>query len=156
MATRIRDKKTDQYRKLARVLADQALHQIKVGIHAEDAAYTYPNGMTLGEVAEIHEFGLAEPRVPRRSAIVGWFDENLPSARWKLMREMRLVAKGQQPYAEALKIFAEWAARRIRDRIDDRTAFAPNAPSTIEKKGFDYPLVESGVLRHSIKGTVDE
>lgn len=155
MGVTVKDTRTSGYDALVRTLSDQALHQVQVGIDAEDGAFTYPNGMQLSEVAAIHEFGL-NPAIPQRSFVRGWFDENLPRVRLRLREEMVKVVKGNQSYAKGLQVFADWCAREMRDRIDSRSALTPNAPSTVAKKGFDYPLVEDGNLRAAIKGKVDQ
>lgn len=45
--------------------------------------------------------------------------------------------------------------KRILQKIDNRIS-PGNAPSTIEKKGFDHPLVDSGNLYSSITYTVND
>ena len=152
---KVTDTRKPGYDALIKALSDQALHQIQVGIDAEDGSFTYPNGMTLSEVASIHEFGL-NPRIPQRSFVREWFDENTAACRLRLREEMLKVVMGRQSYEKALQVFAGWAARGMRDRIDTRAALTPNAPRTIAEKGFDYPLVEDGHLRHAIKGKVDK
>lgn len=45
-----------------------------------------------------------------------------------------------------------YAAANIVETLDNApTLFAANAPYTVKKKGFDYPLKETGRLRKSIK-----
>ena len=39
---------------------------------------------------------------------------------------------------------------------DPRNNWAPNAPSTIKRKGSDRPLIDTGALRASIQGIVSE
>lgn len=147
--------KDNGYNALVKTLTEAAHAQVNIGISAADGAHAYDSGRSLAEVAEIHEFGL-DPRIPQRSFVRGWFDENRNMAQIRLRLEMSKVVRQAQSYATGLQVFADYCARGMKDRIDTRAALAANAPSTIAKKGFDYPLVETGVLRHAIKGHVDK
>lgn len=61
------------------------------------------------------------------------------------------------PVAKArsvLKDVAFVAQKQMQETIQGNTTLEPNAPFTIARKGFDYPLVEKGNLLNSIKGKV--
>jgi len=55
----------------------------------------------------------------------------------------------------ALDPIAAFIAGRVALKIDRSFAWAkPNAPATIEKKGFDYPLHETDRMRRAVSGAV--
>ena len=53
--------------------------------------------------------------------------------------------------AIALKAVAVNTEKHIKSVMGDNTKLAPNAPSTIERKGFDAPLVHTGEMRDSLE-----
>jgi len=135
---------------------------VRVGIQEPEAAKIHPGreDITILEVGMINEFGSEAADVPERSFLrstmrekEGEIVELEAEAAYKVVME-------QVPAHIALdrvgKITAEFVQRKI---LDDRVP-PPNAPATIAKKGFDHPLVESGVLAESIthrvvRGTAD-
>lgn len=105
--------------------------------------------LTVADVATFNEFGTS--RIPQRSFIRAWVDENADFIQKTIAGQMRLVAAG--------KLDAETAAERIalacegsmKQRIS-RGIPPPNAPATIARKGSSKPLIHTGQLRKAIRG----
>ena len=59
-----------------------------------------------------------------------------------------LLAKGIEPYV-VLQMMGELLAGQLRASIIAMKS-PPNAPSTIRKKGFDDPLIDTGHMLNSV------
>lgn len=152
---------TTVWKRLQRALALESAaakeSHVKVGIIASKGGKdtTADGGLTMIELAAIHEFGSPAAGIPQRSFIRSTF------AREENHRQLvELTAKLTQkvihgmPLERALGLIGAWAVARIRETIDKRLTQGPdpqeNAPATIRKKGSDLPLVDTGRLKQSL------
>jgi HK97 gp10 family phage protein len=119
---------------------------ITVGVHKDTGSYD--NGAKVTEVAAWNEFGTS--KIPERSFLRSTIAEN----RAKYQREF------QKAYLEAisggmnLRAAAGFIGNVARDDIKakiESISSPGNAPSTIAKKGFDNPLIETRKLYESVK-----
>jgi len=143
------DRGADSLEARLRRLAEKKL-AVKVGVIGDDAAASYETGQTVGEIATIHEYGLG---VPRRSFIRDAVDEN----EGKIKGRLRAVAKRQKEGRGDLKRDLEAVGLVIAGEMQTRIArgISPaNAPATIDAKGSDKPLIDTGQLRSSITAEV--
>ncbi len=119
---------------------------ITVGIHTEEAEGDH-DGMSIGDIAEANEFGIG---VPARPFVSGWADE-ARDAVTRMRDESAAALAAKSSPAQRLdglaQVFAGEMQARISAGIDP-----PNAPATIAKKGSSTPLVDTGILRSSIRG----
>lgn len=120
--------------------------KISIGIHEEAGAREHESGMSVVDVASIHEFGLG---VPERSFIRAWFDENQERAKEALRRLLVSVVEGKRKPEQALELFAQWALGEMQARIA-RSIPPPLAEETIERKGSSVALIDTGQLRSSL------
>lgn len=63
-----------------------------------------------------------------------------------------LLAGDEQGADRELDILAQRVQRWTQAFFTEDNGWAPNAPSTIRRKGSDKPLIDSGSLRQSIRG----
>src|SRR6185436_644050 len=91
---------------------------------------------------------------PERSWLRAWFEANREIGTKKLTELLAQVAAGKLTKKQALEQFGAWAQGGIQQRIADGIGPA-NAPSTIEAKGSDKPLINTGQFRASIHFKVD-
>jgi hypothetical protein len=123
--------------------AVNSAQSVKVGFLA---GATYPDGKPVALIAAIHNWGK-------------WpFFTNMIREKqheWGPATGALLVANGYDA-AKTLALVGEAVAGQLRQEIVDTNA-PSNAPSTIRRKGFDKPLVETSHLLNSIdyevKGT---
>ena len=110
---------------------------------------------TLIEVAVINEFG--KDGVPKRSFLRGWVDQNRKQIREQIVKTIILDVKqsGLENLMlnRTLGLLGVWGQGQIQAFISNRIP-PPNAPYTIEKKGSDVPLIDTGQLRSSISWKV--
>jgi len=124
-----------------------------VGIHADSGATPHDakSGLSVAEIADKNEFGRAQERIPQRSFVRGWFDENQEALHARLKGKLALALLAKSTVAKAveasMKEFAESMKQRIRNRIPPR-----NARRTLAKKIGDTPLIDTRVMINSIQG----
>ena len=149
MTVRISD--TDRgAKRLAKLLADGAL---SVGVLGGDAGKSHEDSdLTVGEVAEIHEFGLGT--APRRSFLAGWVDEKKDEITNVIIRGARAVASRKLTRVALLEQIGSWAVGSIQERISNGIE-PPLAEQTIKRKGSSVPLIDTGQLRASISYRVE-
>ena len=154
MAFRIRDNDHGYKELVKRVFAFGA-PKITVGVHAKEGAEAHeggPAGVTLADVATWNEFGAGT--TPERSFIRAWFDENQPRIKEAIRRLLTQVIEGKISEDIALERLGLWMQGEIQKKIAAGIP-PPNAARTIEKKGSDKPLVNTGQLRAGITFEVE-
>lgn len=113
------------------------------------------DGTPLALVAAANEFGTSDGRIPERA-----FLRRLRSRRHQryLMQVNRAslipVVAGRSTMERALERLGTVAVGIVKREIAEGR-FAPNAPSTIAKKGSERPLIDTGQLRQSITWMLD-
>lgn len=132
---------------------------LRIGVLENEAAKPHApeegepdRGITIGELAAIHEFGLG---VPRRSFLADWVDERRAEIENVIIRGGRSVALGKTSVRQTLEQIGQWAVGSIQSRIADNIP-PPLAPSTIARKGSSVALIHTGQLRSSITYEVDD
>lgn len=109
-------------------------------------------GLTIAEVAAINEFGLG---VPERAFMRLTMFEHKQKVRNDLARGITKLFHGQMTSHRLLKELG----RRMRDQMRLEIALfdtPPNSPETIEKKGFNAPLVETGSMLEDVDFRVNK
>jgi len=108
---------------------------------------TYPDGTSVAMVAAINEFGAPSRGIPprpfvREGTIAKHKDE------WGPQVGEALKASGMDA-RKALQGMGEIITGEMQEAIVDFTD-PRNAPSTIKRKGFDDPLVDTGQMLRSV------
>jgi hypothetical protein len=109
---------------------------------------TYPSGKSVADVMEINEYGAVINRDGKLTVIPArpWMrlaQENFRGKRKDVEKRVftRLFNKEIKP-REAMKQIAQAIKRSVVSSIRNGQ-WAPNAPSTIAKKGSDKPLIDT-------------
>lgn len=135
------------YAKMIAALDATGKIAITVGIHSEEGAGDN-GGRSIVDIAEANEFGIG---VPARPFVSSWADEIQSDAVAQMRDDVADALKAGTSPAQRLDQRAQvWAGEmqaNISAGIDP-----PNAESTIAKKGSSTPLVDTGILRSSIRG----
>jgi phage gpG-like protein len=116
-------------------------------------------GITMIELAAIHEFGSPEAGIPQRSFIRSTFNRS------DVRNEMgqlagKLVGKVIQgmKLQTALGLMGAWGVAQIKNTVNNRMTTGPEnqalKPATIKAKGSDLPLVDTGRLLNAIQWLV--
>lgn len=130
--------------------------EIAVGILGDSAAYQYPDaeaGFTLVDIAIVNEFGSDDGHIPERPAHRNCFEKSKAGLRKRLAGSLRLIGEGKVDPIQQLNKLGLWYVGELRQEIIDFDDPA-NAPYTIEKKGADNPLIDTGRMVNSIQHVV--
>ena len=115
--------------------------------------------MTVGELAEIHEFGGGD--VPARAPIRSTFDNANGEDRKLAMQLFQAAAKsgrGLPAFEQAAGLFAMQSAAAIRNNLPNLEPIATSTAKRKEARGYPpphTPLVETGVLKNSYVGDAE-
>lgn len=121
---------------------------VKVGVLGDKAAAAHGEGLTVAEVASVHEFGDPENKIPRRSFIRDHVDIYRRDLEDRLRRLGQEVIKGQP-----LKVLLDQFGLVLQGEIQTRIAngIGPElSQRRIDEKGSEVPLIDTGQLRSSI------
>jgi hypothetical protein len=145
----IRDKISTGYRAL--LARGWELGEITVGVHANEGAKAHgDSGLTVNELATIHEFGLG---VPERSFIRSWADAKREKIRALIRHHVKKsLTLGEM--RQALDRIALLLQADAQKWISDGNVKPPLAEKTIARKKSSVPLIDSGILRSSILSVV--
>lgn len=140
--------------KLDKALADIARRigrggAVKVGF-LEDAKY--PNGTSVALVAAVQNFGAPARGIPARPFFSNMVEEKAPG--WGPALGACLRQTGNDVPA-ALALMGEGIKGQLQQSIRDTNA-PPLAEATIDRKGFDKPLVDTGHMLNSVGYEVTE
>lgn len=134
--------------KLQAAMAEMARHvskpaTMRVGF-LEKA--TYPDGKPVAMIAAIQEFGAPRAGIPPRPFFRNMIAKKSPE--WPLAIANVLAANNYDA-EKALDITGAAIAGQLRQSVIDTNA-PPLAPSTIRRKGFAKPLIDTSVMINSI------
>ncbi len=134
--------------KLANALAKYAADvtnaaSVKVGFLA---GATYPDGTSVPMVAAINEFGAPSRGQPPRPFFRSMVREK--SSSWGPALGAALKTNHGDAHA-ALELVGEGIKGQLQASIVALTS-PPLAPSTIRRKGFDKPLIDTGHMLNSV------
>lgn len=106
---------------------------------------TYPDGKRVGKIATINEYGVPEHNQPPRPFMRYTVIKN----KKKWIDILQDILPQNMNIERSLSILGDVIADDVSQMIK---AFAvpPNAPSTIARKGFNDPLVDTGRMRDSV------
>lgn len=104
---------------------------------------TYPDGTTVAEVAAKNEFGAVG--VPMRPFFRTMVKQK--KASWST-NVANVLAANNYDIDKTWQLVGEKITGQLRDSIRDWTT-PPNSPQTIERKGFNKPLIDTGHMLNS-------
>ena len=132
------------------MFADAKHAEIEVGIFAESGKHPKSRKLLIAEVAHIQEYGAPERNIPERRFLRDTYDRLGARFADQAGRVMQRVIDRQLSLSQGLQTIGAIQASAVKETINDWTT-PPNAPRTIAKKGKDDPLVDSRVMRNSVK-----
>ena len=115
------------------------------------AGATYPDGTSVPMVAALNEFGIPSKNQPPRP----FFRQMIASKSGEWPKAVAGLLKANDfDASKSLDQAGGAIAAQLRQSVTDFSS-PPLAASTIKAKGFDKPLIASGVMSNSIDHKVD-
>jgi hypothetical protein len=96
----------------------------------------------------LHEHGSALYQSPPRPIIEPAIEDAKDGIAKRLEKTVRVALDGGDTEKELTNV-GQYAENKVKRRFTDND-WAPNAPSTIARKGSDKPLIDTGALRSAI------
>jgi hypothetical protein len=113
---------------------------------------TYPDGTPLGLVAAVNNYGAPARGIPPRP----FFTDTIKAGESRWPGEIAAIAKAAE-YNPGLTLarFGDNVAGQIKEAIG-AWEDPPNAESTVARKGFDKPLIDTHLMFDSVKSIVSD
>lgn len=118
--------------------------EVRAGFQAGEE--TDENGTDICDIAAWNELGTEN--MPARPFLRKSVDENVSKISAFCQAQAKSVAKGGDARA-CLTAIGTYAKGIVQEKISSGS-YEPNAPSTIEKKKSDKPLIDTGRMRQSV------
>lgn len=137
----------DKFKAALKQAVDKAASgTVRVGIIESQ---TYPDGESVAQVAYWNEYGTAT--IPARP----FFRNTIAEKQGEWADKAAELLKQSDDTNHALALIGEGVKGDIVETIQNFTE-PPNADSTVKRKGFDKPLVDTGDLWRAIQSEVVE
>lgn len=139
----IRTKGGDRIKNLlARNLRNKGVELLRVGIVNKDR---YPDGKFIAQIAVWNEFGTVH--IPPRPAM----RQSAAKISKEVGKELKPFLKGKdfKVPLQAADAVGQYMVRVIKQTIEDFDS-PPNASSTVRRKGFNNPLIETRRYKRAI------
>jgi len=145
------------WKRMKKDLLKAAEQEVQVGI-VEPTYYGPDNdNLSVAQVWQWQEEGLPSQNIPTRPAIrVGFMAPIKKGSYDKMFAEsMQRIAEGKSTFKQEYTKIGMKARADLKQSVADWDT-PRNAPLTIELKGFDNPLIDSGLLYESIDFKVEQ
>ena len=117
---------------------------VEIGIHEDK----YNNGLSVAEYAAYNEFGTID--IPERSFMRSTFDESHQKINADMAKYYQQVKDGKIGVHRALSLIGMKHAQDIQNKIGSNIQPA-NSEATIARKKSSKTLIDTGIMRQSIR-----
>jgi len=128
---------------------------VKAGILAKDGSENHSEGITVFQIGMIHEFGVPEKNIPRRSFIRVPIENNIKEITKLIENNHRLVSENAMSAKVALDRIGIKAQNTIKESFRNND-WKANSRATVKRKGSSRPLIDTGQLIGSISFIVEK
>jgi hypothetical protein len=149
------DKVWKQIRKKLIQLGAENTH-VKVGVLSGKGGAAEHDGITMLELAAIHEFGSPAAGIPERSFIRFTMQDRRDDLNKTIESVGKAFATDKMDLDKALGVLGMWTQTAIKRSITDRKIRQELSPVTIAKKGSDTALVDTGRLLNAIQWQISK
>jgi hypothetical protein len=144
----------DRVPALLKAVRDLTKQEVLVGIPAENAGRDDDAPINNAELGYIHEFGAPAANIPPRPFLV----PGITGAESRFTPHMEAAAGAaidgnEGRVSQGLNRAGIVAASAVKTKIDEGP-FAPLSEVTIERKGSDKPLLDTGQMRNAVTHVV--
>lgn len=128
---------------------------VKAGVLAKDGSQQHSVGMSVFQIGMIHEFGVPEKNIPRRSFIRVPIENNIKEITKLIEHNHKLVSENAMSAKVALDRIGIKAQNTIKESFRNND-WKPLKRATIKRKGSSRPLIDTGQLIGSISYVVEK
>ena len=128
---------------------------VKAGILAKDGSENHSEGITVFQIGMIHEFGVPEKNIPRRSFIRVPIENNIKEITKLIENNHKLVSENAMSAKVALDRIGIKAQNTIKESFRNND-WKANSRATVKRKGSSRPLIDKGQLIGSISYIVEK
>lgn len=128
---------------------------VKAGVLAKDGSQQHSEGLTVFQIGMIHEFGVPEKNIPRRSFIRVPIENNIKEITKLIEHNHKLVSENSMTAKVALDRIGIMAQNTIKESFR-KNDWKPLKRATIKRKGSSRPLIDTGQLIDSISYIVEK
>jgi hypothetical protein len=126
----------------------EELKKLQVRIGYQTGTASSEDGVDMANIAMFNELGTA--RMPARPFLRTSADNNKNTIEKFCKAQLKKVTQGGTA-EQALNAIGVMQTGLVQDTITGSPGWAvPNAPSTVEKKGSDVPLIDTGKMMQSV------
>lgn len=144
---KIQVKNANLVKDLEKKIKDVKKREVAIGVMQNSGAYEY--GLSIVEVARVHEFGSITKNIPARSFLRVPFYEKEKQVDNLIFRGYKMMVEKNETVDKALDLIG-LGARDISVGAFRDNNWQELKPSTIKAKGSSTPLIDTGNLRQSI------
>lgn len=144
MACKVKVKTTAAGKKFEKMLKELSQMQVRIGFQHGKA--TEEDGTDICDVAAWNELGTEHS--PSRPFLRKSVDENEAAINSFLQSKRQDLVNGTSA-EQILKEIGIFQKDLIQEKITEGS-YAPNAPSTVARKGSSKPLIDTGRMRQSV------
>ena len=150
MSVKITDRVTPEGEKFMRMLEELATKEVRIGFQRGQASES--DGTDICDIAAWNELGTVNmPSRPFMRKSVNENEGKIKSFVKSMKHDLVSGASGEQ----ILKKIGIFQKDLIQEKITEGE-FAPNAVSTVKKKGSSKPLIDTGRMRQSVNYVIKE
>ena len=128
---------------------------VKAGILAKDGSENHSEGITVFQIGMIHEFGVPEKNIPRRSFIRVPIENNIKEITKLIENNHKLVSENAMSAKTALDRIGIKAQNTIKESFRNNKK-KKKKRATVKRKGSSRPLIDTGQLIGSISYIVEK
>jgi len=143
----VRDELTAEGKRFFKELEELAKLEVRIGFQKGEADH---DGVDMADIAMFNEVGTV--RIPARPFLRQSVDGNVDKVKSAMAKQAQAIAKGGNAQ-DALNALGVMQKGLVQGSMS-RGSFAPNAPSTVRKKGSSKPLIDTGKMRQSVSFVV--
>lgn len=133
-------------------------YRARVGIIGSKAAEKHPDGISNVELGVIQMFGSITNKIPPRDFLFMPIKMQAKEIVKKMKAPSVFAAAAAGDFMKVFGLLGAFAEVAIQEAFATRGfgQWAPNKPSTIDRKGSSSPLIDTAQLRRSISSDVEK
>jgi len=130
--------------------------QLSVGFFEEDRYGPENDNVPVAYIAEIQDKGYGPPARPFMSGANGLTGviRSTPYQK-EYQRSLARILEGKTTFTQEYQLIGRLLVQDTKEIIDDWSS-PPNAALTVELKGFNDPLIETGTMRDAVKYKIEK